>query len=87
MMSITPKVIAPNVMESTFKVPAESGTYFFFAINPMIAIGPIIGSYLPRIIATPSKTFQKMLLPVNPAKALPLLALAEVTAYIISEKP
>jgi hypothetical protein len=53
----------------------------------MIAIGPMIGRYLPRSMATPSKTFQKILLPVNPAKALPLLALAEVTAYIISEKP
>src|SRR5450631_994197 len=80
MMTITPKVITPNVIESTLKVPADSGTYFLLAINPTIAIGPIIGIYLSSIIINPCVTFQKTLLPVRPARALPLLALGEVTA-------
>ena len=84
---ITANVIIPKVTESTFKVPADSGTYFLLAINPIIAIGPIMGRYLPNIIAKPVEMFQNGLLLARPARPLPLFALEDVYWYNISVKP
>src|SRR6202162_1151294 len=78
MITITAPVITPNVIESTFKVPADSGTYFLLAINPAIATGPMIGIKRPSIIANPAVIFQKGLLSASPSKPLPLFALDEV---------
>ncbi|MNY44828.1 hypothetical protein D3C86_1798870 [compost metagenome] len=78
MITITTKVITPNVNVSVFKVPADSGMYFFEANNPAIATGPMIGRKRPRISTKPVSTFQKILLSPSPSKPDPLFAAAEV---------
>ena len=78
MITITANVIAPNVTDSTRKVPADSGMNFLFAINPTIAMGPIIGRNLPNSMAKPAVIFQKGLLSASPSKPLPLFALDDV---------
>src|SRR6476620_2188965 len=85
MMMITAKVMMPNVQESVLNVPADSGMYFLLARSPAMARGPIMGRYLAMIIAKPVVTFQKTLLSSRPSNPLPLLALAEVYSYSISE--
>ena len=80
MMMIMAKVNIPKVRESTFNVPEDSGIYFFFANNPMMAIGPMIGRNLPNNNTNPVVTFQKILLSPSPSKPLPLLADEEVNS-------
>ncbi|MNV99419.1 hypothetical protein D3C71_1947750 [compost metagenome] len=87
MITMTTKVIIPKVNVSVFRVPADSGMYFFEASNPAMATGPMIGRKRPRINTKPVTTFQKMLLSPRPSKPEPLFAAAEVFSYNISEKP
>ena len=59
------------------KVPADVGTIFFAASDPaMASIGMIIRNR-PMNIASPSVEFQNGVLADRPAKALPLLPVAE----------
>src|SRR6476646_12181838 len=87
MMMMTAKVMMPNVNESVRSVPADSGMYFLLANSPTMAKGPMMGKYLAMIMAKPVVTFQKTLLSPRPSNPLPLLAVAEVYSYNISEKP
>src|ERR1700753_2261049 len=82
-INITANINIPNVPVSVFNVPALSGTYFFFAIIPAMANGPMIGRYLPINIIIPSLMFQKGTLALNPANSDPLFADADKYSYII----
>ena len=66
-----------NRPPSVGKVPAEVGTIFLAASDPAIAsIGMIIRKR-PMNIASPRVEFQNGVLADRPAKALPLLPVAE----------
>ena len=80
MMNMTAKIIMAKVEVSVFKVPALSGTYFFFASIPAMASGPMMGKNLPKIITRPQAIFQKGVLSPSPSKPLPLLAEEEVNS-------
>ena len=85
-INITAKVINPKVPVSVFNVPALSGMNFFFANNPAIATGPIIGKNLDNNITKPQVIFQKTDgVSPKPSKPLPLFAAEEVYSYSISE--
>ena len=78
MITITPTTRPTNSGLSVGKVPAETGTIFFCTSEPAIAsIGMIIRKR-PMNIARPSVVFQNGMLADRPAKALPLLPVAEV---------
>ena len=65
----------PNATVSTFNVPSDSGIVFLEAREPAIAIGPIIGKYLPISVTVPVAIFQKAVLsqaPQNLNRYLPL---------------
>ena len=53
---------------SAFNVPSDSGTVFLAAREPAIAIGPIIGKYLPMSITVPQAIFQNGTLSPKPFK-------------------
>src|SRR5450432_2682271 len=84
---ITENTIMPNVLVSVFNVPADSGTNFFLASMPAIAIGPIIGRKRERSITSPHVIFQNGTPSPKPSKPEPLFAEEEVYSYNISEKP
>ena len=78
-IAITAKTIMPKVAVSAFSVPALSGMYFFFASNPAIATGPMIGKKRDNNITNPHVIFQNTDgVSPNPSKPLPLLADEEV---------
>jgi hypothetical protein len=60
------------------KVPAETGTIFFDASDPATARTGTMNRNRPMNIARPSVVFQNGTLADRPAKALPLLPVAEV---------
>ena len=78
MITITEMVITPNVMESVFKVPEDSGMYFLFASRPTMATGPMIGINLANSMTIPADMFQKGVLSARPSNPLPLLAVEDV---------
>ena len=78
MITMTEMVITPNVTESVFKVPKDSGIYFLFARRPTMATGPIMGMNLAISMTIPADMFQKELLSARPSKPLPLLAVEDV---------
>ena len=84
---ITPNKTTPNAILSAFKVPSEKGIVFFAASEPIIAMGPIIGIYLPNSIIIPVVIFQKGVLSISPSKPEPLFAADDVNSYNISENP
>ena len=86
-MMITAKTITPNVPVSVFKVPALSGTNFFFARMPAMASGPMMGRNLESNMIIPSLIFQNGEFALKPPNSDPLLADAELNSYNISEKP
>src|ERR1700685_48829 len=71
----------------TGKVPADSGTYFFFARLPAIARIGITAKNLPNKVANPSDVLYQSVFPLNPPNADPLLPVVEVYAYKICESP
>ena len=81
------KTILPKVAVSVAKVPEPSGTKCFFANNPAIATGPIIGKNRPKINTKPVAIFQNGVLSPNPSKPEPLFAADEVNSYNISLNP
>ena len=87
MIKITANTMMPKVEVSVLRVPALSGTYFFFAKMPAIATGPIIGKKRANNITVPQAMFQNGVLSPKPSKPLPLLADEEVNSYSISLKP
>ena len=78
MINITAKTISPKVGVSAFKVPALSGTCFFEARIPAMAMGPMIGRNLESNKTTPVVIFHHGLLSPSPSKPLPLFAAEEV---------
>ena len=84
---MTANVINPNVSVSVFRVPALSGIYFLLAKIPAMAIGPMIGKYLDKIIMIPQLMFHQGVLSPKPSKPLPLFAAEDVYSYNISLKP
>ena len=69
-----------NVPPDTGKVPALAGTSFFCASDPAMAmIGTIIRNR-PMSMAMPSVVLYQGVLALRPAKALPLLPVAELKA-------
>src|SRR4051794_484152 len=75
---ITPTTRPTNRPPSVGKVPADVGTIFLVASDPaMASIGTIIRKR-PMNIARPRVEFQNGVLADSPAKALPLLPVAEV---------
>ena len=67
----------PNIPESIFNEPDDSGVYFFTERKPAMAIGPIIGINLPSSIAMPVPIFQNGVLSPSPSNPEPLLAAAD----------
>src|SRR5438128_9952097 len=67
-------------------VPRVTGARCLRTIDPAIARSGTIIKKRPISIAMPSVVFQYVLAP-SPAKAEPLLPVADVNAYRISEKP
>src|SRR6185503_3222488 len=64
---MTANTITPKVAVSVLSVPDDSGMNFLFASNPAIAIGPMMGRYLPKNMIRPLLTFQNISFEVNPA--------------------
>src|SRR5450432_4674509 len=84
---ITANTMIPKVLVSVFSVPADSGTNFFFASMPAMAIGPIIGKKRDISMTRPQVIFQKGTPSPRPSKPEPLFAEEEVNSYSISENP
>ena len=77
MIRITPITRPTNRPPWVGNVPAEAGTIFLAASDPaMASIGMIIRKR-PMNIARPRVVFQNGVLADRPAKALPLLPVAE----------
>ena len=86
-ITITAKIINPNVSVSVFKVHALSGIYFLLAKMHAIATGPIVGRYRDTKSMIRGVIFQKGLFTPRSSKTLPLFAQLEATLYNISKKP
>jgi hypothetical protein len=84
---ITVNMMTPKVAVSVFNVPSLSGIYFFWAIRPAIATGPIMGKNRESIKTNPVLIFHQTVLSPKPSKPLPLLAEEEVYSYNISLNP
>src|SRR6185312_9340681 len=86
-MMITPTRSATNSGPWVGRVPAEAGICFFRASEPAMASKGRSMKKRPISMAKPVVMLYQGVLARNPAKALPLLPVALVYAYRISEKP
>src|SRR3990172_1358027 len=76
-----------KVTPETGKLPPLSGTTFFFAMFPASARTGTMKKNRPISMAKAKVVLYHQVLAVRPAKALPLLAVAEEKAYRISLNP
>src|ERR1700749_1412443 len=86
-MRMTPTSRVVNSGVVTGKVPTVAGMLFFAARLPAIASIGISIRKRPANIATPSVELYQCVLVLSPANAEPLLPVADVYAYKISERP
>src|SRR3954466_2909832 len=84
MIRITPTTRPTNSPPVVGNVPADGGMDFLAASEPAIAIAGTIMKNRPTNIPLGGVRLKKKVLPVSPAKAEPLLPVAEVKAYSTS---
>src|SRR6516225_3944769 len=74
----TRRVVKSGVV--TGNVPADSGTVFFLARLPAMAMMGITAKKRPKSVANPVETLYQGVLTLRPTKAEPLLPVADVKA-------
>jgi len=73
-----PTISKTNCIPSVGKVPGKTRTIAFSASDPAIARTGTMTRNLPHSIAKANVRLKKLVLALRPAKALPLVAAAEV---------